>query len=121
MVVEPRQDRPRSHPQSRLRIEAVGVDSVFPDVSHFMSHQLKTMVGGDSDMANRLANSEWTTNLTKLAMQLYLLRREDSAPAVDSVATATGRRFLFITGKNSGGLASMTRDVHSATKDPKQL
>ncbi len=102
-------------------IKAVAVDSVFPDVSHFMSHQLKTMVGGDSDMANRLANSEWTTNLTKLAMQLYLLRREDSAPAVDSVATATGRKFLFITGKNSGGLASMTRELHTATKDPKQL
>ena len=102
-------------------IKAVAVDSVFTDVSHFMSNQLKTIVGSDSDMANRLADSDWTTKLTKLAMQLYLLRREDSVPAVDSVARATGRKFLFITGKNSGGLGGMTRDLHSATRDPKQL
>jgi uncharacterized protein len=102
-------------------IKAVAVDSVFPDVSHFMSHQLKTIVGSDSDMANRLANSDWTIQLTKLAMQLYLLRREDSVPAIDSVATATGRKFLFITGKNSGGLGPMTREIFNAAKDPKQL
>lgn len=102
-------------------IKAVAVDSVYPDVSHFMSYQLKTIVGSDSDAANRLVDSRWTSQLTKLAMQLYLMRREDSAPAVDSVATASGRKFLFITGKNSGGLAGMTRDLHNATKDPKQI
>ncbi len=49
------------------------------------------------------------------------MRREDSAPAFDSVATASERKFLFITGKNSGRLGAMTRELHSATKDPKQI
>ena len=102
-------------------IKAVAVDSVYPDVAHFMSHQLKKIVGKDSDMGNRLADSRWTTQLTELAMQLYLLRREDSAPALDSVATASGRKLLFITGKNSGGLGGMTRELHDAAKDNKQF
>ncbi|MFY9555626.1 MAG: alpha/beta fold hydrolase [Blastocatellia bacterium] len=102
-------------------IKAVAIDSVYPDVSHFMSHRLKTIVGKDSDLGNRLADSPWTNQLTSLAMQLYLLRREDSAPALDSVATASGRKFLFIVGKNSGGLGLMTRDLHAAAKDPKQI
>ena len=102
-------------------IKAVAVDSVYPDVSHFMSHQLKTIVGSDSDTANRLVDSRWITQLSELAMQVYLMRREDSAPAFDSVATASGRKFLFIVGKNSGRLGAMTRELHSATKDPKQL
>ena len=68
-----------------------------------------------------MVDSHWTTELTGLAMQLYLMRREDSAPALDSVTAASGRKFLFITGKNSGGLATMTRELHSAAKDPKQM
>jgi pimeloyl-ACP methyl ester carboxylesterase len=102
-------------------IKAVAVDSVYPDVAHFMSHQLKKIVGRDSEMGNRLADSSWTTQLTELAMQLYLLRREDSAPALDSVGTASGRKLLFITGKNSGGLGAMTRELHDAAKDNKQF
>lgn len=102
-------------------IKAVAVDSVYPDVAHFMSHRLKTIVGSDNDLANRMVDSQWTNSLTELAMQLYLLRREDSAPALDSVSAASGRKFLFITGKNSGGLAAMTRELHGAAKDPKQM
>lgn len=102
-------------------IKAVAVDSVYPDVSHFMSHQLKTIVGSDSDTANRLVDSHWISQLTGLAMQVYLMRREDTAPALDSVATASGRKFLFITGKNSGRLGIMTRELHDATKDSKQM
>ncbi len=102
-------------------IKAVAVDSLYPDVSHFMNHQLKRIVGSDSDMANRLVDSRWTTQLTALAMQLYLMRREDSSPALDSVATASGRKLLFITGKNSGSLGSMTRELHSAAKEQKQI
>jgi pimeloyl-ACP methyl ester carboxylesterase len=102
-------------------IKAVAVDSVYPDVSHFMNHQLKKIVGSDSAMANRMVDSHWTTQLTELAMQLYLMRREDSAPALDSVATASGRKLLFITGKNSGGLGSMTRGLYDAAKDQKQF
>src|SRR5258705_361933 len=99
-------------------IKAVAVDSVYPDVSHFMSYQLKKIVGSDSEMGNRLVDSHWTTQLTELAMQLYLMRREDSAPALDSVATS-GRKVLFITGKNSGALGAMTRELYGAAKDPK--
>ena len=102
-------------------IKAVAVDSVFPDVSHFMNHQIKTMLGGDSDLANRLADSHWTNQLNELAMQLYLMRREDSAPAVESVSAASGRKFLFITGKNSGALGAMTQELQGLAKDPKQL
>jgi uncharacterized protein len=102
-------------------IKAVAVDSVYPDVSHFMSHQLKTIVGSDSNTANHLVDSHRLSQLTGLAMQVYLLRREDSAPALDSVATASGRKFLFITGKNSGRLGVMTGELYDATKDPKQI
>lgn len=102
-------------------IKAVAVDSVYPDVSHFMSHQLKTILGSDINAANRLVDSHWIDQLTGLAMQVYLLRREDTAPALDSVATASGRKFLFIVGKNSGRLGIMTRELHAATKDPKQI
>ena len=102
-------------------IKAVAVDSVYPDVAHFVNHQLKTIVGSDSDVANRMVDSHWTSQLTELAMQLYLMRREDSAPAFDSVATASGRKFLFITGKNSGSLGAMTRELQGAAKDPNQL
>jgi hypothetical protein len=102
-------------------IKAVAVDSVYPNVSRFMNHQLKKIVGSDSEMANRMADSQWTAQLTELAMQLYLMRREDSAPALDSVATASGRKLLFITGKNSGRLGTMTRELHDAAKDNKQF
>jgi len=102
-------------------IKAVAVDSVFPDVSHFMSQQLKRIVGSSNEMANKMVDSRWTTQLTELAMQLYLMRREDSAPALDSVATASGRKLLFIIGKNSGALGQMTRELHNAARDQKQL
>lgn len=102
-------------------VKAVAVDSVYPDVAHFMNHQLKTMLGADSDFANRLADYHWTSQLNELAMQLYLMRREDTAPAVESVAAASGRKFLFITGKNSGVLGPMTKELHGVAKDPKQI
>lgn len=102
-------------------IKAVAVDSVCPDVSHFMNQELKQIVGSDSEMANRLVDSRWTTQLTELAMQLYLMRHEDSAPALDSVASASGRKLFFITGKNSGRFGEMTRELHYVAKDQKQL
>ena len=102
-------------------VKAVVVDSVYPDLSRFMNYQLKRIVGSDSDMANRLVDSQWTTKLTEWAMQLYLMRREDSVPALDSVAAASGRKLLFITGKNSGRLGEMTRDLHYVAKENKQF
>jgi pimeloyl-ACP methyl ester carboxylesterase len=102
-------------------IKAVAVDSVYPDLSHFMNHQLKIIVGSDSHIANNLVDSRWTSELTELAVQLYLMRREDSAPAVESVATASGRKLLFIAGKDSGALGVMTRELHNVAKDPKRI
>jgi len=102
-------------------IKAVAVDSVCPDVSRFMNHQLRRMVGSDSDIANKLVDSHWTTQLTNFAMQLYLMRREDSAPAFDSVATVTGRKLLFIIGKDSGPFGAMTRELYNAARDQKQM
>ena len=102
-------------------VKAVAVDSVCPDVSRFMNHQLRRMVGSDSDMASKLVDSRWTTDLTNFAMQLYLMRREDSAPAFDSVATLTGRKILFITGKDSGPFGAMTRELYNAARDQKQM
>jgi pimeloyl-ACP methyl ester carboxylesterase len=102
-------------------IKAVAVDSVYPDVSRFMNHQLRKMVGSGSEIANKLVDSRWTTQLTDLAMQLYLMRREDSAPALDSVATITGRKILFIIGKDSGPFGAMTRELYNAARDQKQM
>jgi uncharacterized protein len=102
-------------------VKAVAVDSVYPDVVHFINYRLKSMVGADSVMAGRLVDAPLTTRMTELAMQLYLMRHEDSAPAVESVVVASGRRFLFITAKETGAYETMTRDLYSATKDSKEL
>ncbi|HVG20824.1 MAG TPA: alpha/beta fold hydrolase [Blastocatellia bacterium] len=102
-------------------VKAVAIDSVYPDVAHFINYRMKSMVGADSPMVNRLIDAPVTGRLTELAMQMYLMRREDSAPALESVAAASGRRFLFITAKDTGAYEAMTRDLHSSTKDPKEL
>ncbi|HEX8087878.1 MAG TPA: hypothetical protein VF762_03450, partial [Blastocatellia bacterium] len=102
-------------------VKAVAIDSVYPDVAHFINYQLKSMVGTDSPMVNRLIDAPVTARLTELAMQMYLMRREDSAPALESVVAASGRRFLFITAKDSGAYEAMTRDLFSSTKDQKEL
>jgi uncharacterized protein len=102
-------------------VKAVAVDSVFSDVNHFINGQLKSFVGSKSGVVNSIVDSPWTGRLTELAMQVYLLRREDSAPAVESVGTATGRRLLFITGKDDGLLQETTRELHAQARDTKEL
>ncbi|HST19814.1 MAG TPA: alpha/beta fold hydrolase [Blastocatellia bacterium] len=101
-------------------VKAIAVDSVYPDVAHFINSRLKTIVGSNS-LGNRLVDSSWTGHLSELAMQLYLLRREDTAPAIESVSTGAGRRFLFITSKDTGVYDAMTRDLYNATKSAKEL
>ena len=54
-------------------------------------------------------------------MQVYLLRREDSAPALDSVRGAHGRRFLYITAQNTGEQESMTKELATQTKDQNEV
>lgn len=102
-------------------VKAVAIDSVYPDAAHFINYRLKSMVGTDSPMVSRLIDAPITKRLTELAMQMYLMRREDSAPALESVAAASERRFLFITAKDTGAYEAMTRDLHSSAKDPKEL
>lgn len=102
-------------------IKAVAVDSVYPDVSHLVNYQLKEMIGSDSNVANHLVDSKWTNGMIELGMQLYLMRREDSASAADSVAMTSGRKLLFITAMNGGALTTMTRGMYDAAKENKQI
>jgi pimeloyl-ACP methyl ester carboxylesterase len=102
-------------------VKAVAVDSIYPDVRHFIRHRLKTIVGSESGFASKLVDSSWANAMNEIAMQLYLMRREDTAPAVESVTTGASRRFLFITSKDSATHDLMTRDLFNITKDPKEL
>jgi pimeloyl-ACP methyl ester carboxylesterase len=101
-------------------VKAVAVDSIYPDTGRFINHRLKTFIGTDSSTANRLVDSHWTSDLTDLGLQLYLMRREDSAPATESAAAAMGSK-LFITAKNTGAFEELTRDLYAQAKDPKKL
>ncbi|HKP86846.1 MAG TPA: alpha/beta fold hydrolase [Blastocatellia bacterium] len=101
-------------------VKAIAVDSVYPDANHFINSRLKTIVGSNA-IGNRLVDSSWTSRLGELAMQLYLLRREDTAPAVESVSAGAGRRFLFITAKDTGVYDTMTRELYDQTTGQKEL
>jgi hypothetical protein len=102
-------------------VKAVAVDSAYPDVSHFIKTRLRGFIGTKSEWANTLVESKWTSRLTDLAVQLYLMRREDSTSAIESLGTAHGRHFLFITAKDTGEQEDMTRDLAGSTKDQKEL
>ena len=97
------------------------VDSVYLDVSHFIKTRMRGFIGSDSAWANKVVESSWTSKLTELSMQVYLLRREDSAPALDSVRGAHGRRFLYITAPKTGEQEAMTKELASQTKDQKEV
>ena len=101
-------------------IKAVAVDSVFPDVNHFVNAQLKSGVG-NNEMGNKLVDSRWTKRLAELSMQVYLLRREDSAPALEAVSTVTARKLLFITANDTGVYDLMTRELYNAARGQKEL
>ena len=102
-------------------VKAVAVDSVYLDVSHFIKTRMRGFIGSDSAWANKVVESSWTSKLTELSMQVYLLRREDSAPALDSVRGAHGRRFLYITAPKTGEQEAMTKELASQTKDQKEV
>jgi pimeloyl-ACP methyl ester carboxylesterase len=101
-------------------IKAVAVDSVYPDVNSFINHRLKSVIGSNG-WATGIIDSSLANNLTEVAMQVYLLRREESAPAVEAAGASSGKRFLFITGKDNGRLDGLTREVQAQTKDPSEL
>ena len=102
-------------------VKAVAVDSAYPDVRHFLRHRLNVIVGSDSALAKNLVDSSLANKMTGLAMQLYLMRSADSAPATQSVSAGPSRRFMFITSKDSETHDQMTRELFNATKDPKEL
>ena len=101
-------------------VKAVAVDSVYPDMAHFINYQMKTFIGSDSATANRFIDSQLTSQLADLALQLYLMRREDSAPAAESVALAPAAK-LFLKAKDTGALETLTHDLYVKAKDPKTL
>ena len=101
-------------------VKAVAVDSVYPDMGHFINHRLKTFIGTDSSTANVFVDSHWTSDLTDLALQLYLMRREDSAPAAESAAAVNASK-LFLSANNTGAFELLTHDLYLQAKDPKTL
>src|SRR5436853_913838 len=101
-------------------VKAVAVDSVYPDVAHYINYKLKTYIG-DSRWANDLVDSGPASSVTGYAMQLYLMRKGDAAPAFDSVRAVTGRRYLFMTGSDAGLLQKMTREISDRAADQKQF
>lgn len=101
-------------------VKAVAVDSVYPDVTHFINYRIRNFMGSNR-LADTLVNLPYRSDLTELTMQVYLLRRDDFAPAVEAVAAGSSRRFLFITGKNTGLYETMTRDLYNQAKDQKAL
>ena len=101
-------------------VNAIAVDSAYPDVSNFVKYRLKNIVGENNALANSLVESSWTKDLTGLTMQLYLLRRDGADSAFNSVA-ASNRKFLFITGKDSSTASTLTRALYDQTKGTKEL
>jgi len=102
-------------------VKAVAVDSVYPNANAFVNHELKAFAGKDSSFANNLIDSKATQQLAALGMQLYLMRHEDSVPALESVKMSAGRRFLFITAPGTGSYDKLTRELYDKTKDQKEI
>jgi pimeloyl-ACP methyl ester carboxylesterase len=102
-------------------VKAVAVDSVYTNVNRFINARLRAMVGPDSGWANRALDSPWTSRLTDLAMQVYLLRQEDHSPAEEAIRGASGRRLCFITDTSKDLFNNMTRDLYAKAKDTKEL
>jgi len=101
-------------------VKAVAVDSVYPDVDHFIKAHLKSSVGTNG-LGNWLVESSWRSFLNRLAVQVYLLRNEDSVPAVEAVSANVGRQFLFITANDTGVYDETTRELYALAKGQKQL
>ena len=100
-------------------VKAIAVDSVYPDVAHYINYKLKTYIG-DARWANNLVDSKPASSVTGYAMQLYLMRKQDATHAFDALRAVTGRRYLFITGKDAGPLQKMTQEISDRAADQKQ-
>jgi pimeloyl-ACP methyl ester carboxylesterase len=102
-------------------VKAVAVDSAYTNSTEFVNHELKLLAGKESSLASSLIDARLTNQLTGLAMQLYLLRREESSPAMEAVSVASGRRFLFVSAEGTGSFENLTKELFSHTKDQKEL
>jgi uncharacterized protein len=100
-------------------VKAIAVDSVYPDIPSYIKYRLKAGVGSGNAWA-RLVDYPTTGKLTKLGLQLYLTRRDDSESAEQALKSTTGRRFLFIVGSDSGALADMTKALYDKADDPQK-
>jgi hypothetical protein len=81
-------------------VKAVAVDSVYL-IWALYRHRLKTFVGTDSSAANTLVDSPWTSDLTDLVLQLYLMPRRRQRGAESAAAC----RFQALhSRKNTGAL-----------------
>jgi pimeloyl-ACP methyl ester carboxylesterase len=102
-------------------VKAIAVDSVCPDVPAYLNHRLKHYIGGGTEWANQLIDSSLSNRITDLVMRGYLMKKEQLTSAVEVVKAPAGRKLLFITGKDSGPLAPLTRDLYAKTADQKLL
>lgn len=107
--------------QQDPHVKSVVADSAYTDVGQFINHRLKIMIGNDNSLANSFVDSTWTKGSMELATQLYLMRRQDTAPATEAVSSGPDRRFMFLTKPETGVYESMTRGLHAVAKEPKQL
>jgi hypothetical protein len=49
------------------------------------------------------------------------MRREDSSSALESISVSSGKKLLFIAGKDAGALEATTREMYKKAAEPKQL
>jgi pimeloyl-ACP methyl ester carboxylesterase len=101
-------------------VKAVALDSVYPDIPTYIKYRLKAGAGNDNPWA-RLIDYPATGQLTSLALQVYLTRRDDSETAEDALRSSFGRRFLFIVGPDSGPLGNMTKALYQRANTQKEL
>jgi hypothetical protein len=102
-------------------VKAVAADSVYPDISYFIKHRFRSYTGREDHWANKLVDSPFATRLTAFLMQAYLMRREDSSSALESISVPSGKKLLFIAGKDGGALEATTREMYKKAAEPKQL
>jgi hypothetical protein len=82
---------------------------------------MKTYIGGNANWADDLIDSSLTSQVTDLVMRGYLMGTDANKPATEAISTPSGKRLLFITGKDSGPLARTTRELYSKAADQKLL
>jgi hypothetical protein len=85
-----------------------------------VNYRLKSFIG-TGNAISRLGDADLTNRLTGLALHTYLMRRDDDNNASAVTRTVSGRRLLFIVGKDSGALGPMTRELYSSALDQKEL